>query len=129
MCENSFSVVLGASFWVIVADLIVPFLDCVLFHALQSLPENKLGRGNRDKVQQFMTITGASEKLSIQALKASDWHLEGAFDVFYNQPHVTTLTDSRHLVELYKKYKGKIYQLICILSSFPLLNALMLLPL
>ncbi|KAM7526909.1 hypothetical protein LguiA_016811 [Lonicera macranthoides] len=47
---------------------------------------NKLGRGHRDKVQQFMTITGASEKVALQALKASDWHLEGAFDVFYNQP-------------------------------------------
>ncbi|MBA0647137.1 hypothetical protein Goklo_015046, partial [Gossypium klotzschianum] len=32
-----------------------------------------------------MTITGASEKLALQALKASDWHLEGAFDFFYGQ--------------------------------------------
>ncbi|KAL4553960.1 hypothetical protein LXL04_039337 [Taraxacum kok-saghyz] len=46
--------------------------------------QNKLGRGHRDKVQQFMTITGASEKVALQALKASDWHLDGAFDVFYN---------------------------------------------
>ncbi|KAK6947202.1 hypothetical protein RJ641_000675, partial [Dillenia turbinata] len=49
---------------------------------------HKLGRGNRDKVQQFMVITGASEKVALQALKASDWHLEGAFDVFYSQPQV-----------------------------------------
>ncbi|KAK3042664.1 hypothetical protein RJ639_000916 [Escallonia herrerae] len=99
MCENLFAVVLVASFWVIVVDLIVPFLDCVLFHALQLLPE----------LNSSPLCFKCSEKLCIQALKASDWHLEGAFDVFYNQPHVTTLTDSRHLVELYKKYKGKIY--------------------
>ncbi|KVI10236.1 Defective-in-cullin neddylation protein [Cynara cardunculus var. scolymus] len=45
---------------------------------------NKLGRGHRDKVQQFMTITGASEKVALQALKGSEWHLDGAFDAFYN---------------------------------------------
>ncbi|KAK8648793.1 hypothetical protein V6N13_129536 [Hibiscus sabdariffa] len=49
---------------------------------------HKLGRSQRDKVQQFMTITGASEKAALQALKASDWHLEGAFDFFYSQPQI-----------------------------------------
>ncbi|XP_031397779.1 DCN1-like protein 2 isoform X3 [Punica granatum] len=66
---------------------------------------HKLGRGNRDKVQQFMVITGASEKAALQALKASDWHLEGAFDVFYSQPQIRTSTDTRHQEELYKRYK------------------------
>ncbi|GMH10685.1 hypothetical protein Nepgr_012526 [Nepenthes gracilis] len=66
---------------------------------------NKFGRGHRDKLQQFMVITGASEKVALQALKASDWHLEGAFDVFYSQPHIRSLTDSRHLEELYNRYK------------------------
>ncbi|KAD5318109.1 hypothetical protein E3N88_18055 [Mikania micrantha] len=64
---------------------------------------NKLGRGNRDKVQQFMTITGASEKVALQTLKASDWHLDGAFDIFYSQPK--SFTDTRHLEELYNRYK------------------------
>ncbi|XP_022717654.1 DCN1-like protein 1 isoform X3 [Durio zibethinus] len=94
---------------------------------------HKLGRGHRDKVQQFMTITGArsrtrgarldvlvrvmvfttweskmeelDEKIALQALKASDWHLEGAFDVFYNQPHIKSYTDTRYLEELYNRYK------------------------
>ncbi|KAI5674540.1 hypothetical protein M9H77_14904 [Catharanthus roseus] len=66
---------------------------------------NKLGRGHRDKVQQFMAITGSSEKVAIQSLKASDWHLEGAFDVFYSQPLSRSHTDSRHLEELYNRYK------------------------
>ncbi|EFH59047.1 hypothetical protein ARALYDRAFT_341389 [Arabidopsis lyrata subsp. lyrata] len=47
---------------------------------------HKLSRSNRDKLQQFVAITGASEKNALQALKASDWHLEAAFDVFYSQP-------------------------------------------
>ncbi|KAL8130497.1 hypothetical protein V2J09_019652 [Rumex salicifolius] len=66
---------------------------------------NKLGRGHRDKVQQFMAITGASEKGALQVLKATDWHLESAFDVFYSQPQTKTCTDSRHLEDLYNKYK------------------------
>ncbi|CAI9295286.1 unnamed protein product [Lactuca saligna] len=66
---------------------------------------NKLGRGHRDKVQQFMTITGASEKVALQSLKASDWHLDGAFDVFYSQPHPKSFTDTRHLEEMYNRYK------------------------
>lgn len=47
-----------------------------------------------------------SEKIALQALKASDWHLEGAFDFFYSQPQLKTFTDSRHLEELYNRYKG-----------------------
>ncbi|XP_022882633.1 DCN1-like protein 1 isoform X2 [Olea europaea var. sylvestris] len=66
---------------------------------------NKLGRGQRDKVQQFMTVTGASEKVAIQALKATDWHLEGAFDVFYSQPHIKSFADTRRLEELYNRYQ------------------------
>ncbi|EXB62633.1 hypothetical protein L484_023928 [Morus notabilis] len=69
---------------------------------------HKLGRGHRDKVQQFMTITGASEKVALQALKASDWHLEGAFDVFYSHPQFKSFTDTRHLEELYNRYKGNL---------------------
>ncbi|KAG5416163.1 hypothetical protein IGI04_003730 [Brassica rapa subsp. trilocularis] len=47
---------------------------------------HKLSRTNRDKLQQFVSITGASEKSALQALKASDWQIEAAFDVFYSQP-------------------------------------------
>ncbi|XP_010257311.1 PREDICTED: DCN1-like protein 2 isoform X1 [Nelumbo nucifera] len=73
---------------------------------------HKLGRGHRDKVQQFMAITGASEKVALQALKASDWHLEGAFDIFYSQPQVKAVPDSRHLEELYNRYKDPYVDMI-----------------
>ncbi|KAM1007795.1 hypothetical protein ACFX2A_004409 [Malus domestica] len=78
---------------------------------------NKLGKGQRDKLQQFIMITGASEKVALQVLKESDWHLEGAFDIFYTQPQLQAETDSntdsntnsRQLEELYNTYKGKLY--------------------
>jgi len=55
-----------------------------------------------------MTITGSSEKLALQALKASDWHLEGAFDLFYNQPQIPkSYTNSRHVEELYNRYRDQ----------------------
>ncbi|KAI3810076.1 hypothetical protein L1987_19683 [Smallanthus sonchifolius] len=66
---------------------------------------NKLGRGHRDKVHQFMTITGTGEKVALTALKASDWHLDGAFDIFYRQPHAKSFIDVKHLEELYNRYK------------------------
>ncbi|KAI0523403.1 hypothetical protein KFK09_005798 [Dendrobium nobile] len=75
---------------------------------------NKLGRGHRDKVQQFMAITGTSEKVALQALKSSDWHLEGAFDIFYSQPHIRATTDSRHLEELYNRYKDTYADMILV---------------
>ncbi|KAL7217529.1 hypothetical protein ACSBR2_010894 [Camellia fascicularis] len=73
---------------------------------------NKLGRGHRDKVQQFITITGSSEKVASQALKASDWHLEGALDIFYSQPQVKSYADTRHVEELYNRYKDPYVDMI-----------------
>ncbi|KAI3835672.1 hypothetical protein MKX03_015275 [Papaver bracteatum] len=66
---------------------------------------HKLNRMHKEKVQQFIAITGASEKVALQTLKNSEWHLEGAFDIFYSQPQIRTSTDSRNLEELYNRYK------------------------
>ncbi|XP_073303138.1 uncharacterized protein [Primulina huaijiensis] len=73
---------------------------------------NKLGRGQRDKVQQFISITGSSEKVAIQALKSSDWQLEGAFDIFYSQPKIKSFAGTRHLEELYSRYKDPFTDMI-----------------
>ena len=72
----------------------------------------------------YLTIqSNYSEKSALQTLKASDWHLEGAFDVFYSQPQSKSFTDSRHLEELFNRYKGKLYlnSCFCSLSSTSLL--------
>ncbi|KAJ0961170.1 hypothetical protein J5N97_000854 [Dioscorea zingiberensis] len=75
---------------------------------------HKLGRGHRDKLQQFMAITGSSEKVALQALKASDWHLESAFDIFYSQPQIRGVVDTRHLEELYNRYKDNYADMILV---------------
>ncbi|KAL0817159.1 hypothetical protein Bca101_073603 [Brassica carinata] len=72
------------------------------------LCQHKLSRSNRDKLQQFVAITGASDKNALQALKASDWQLEAAFDVFYSQPQPRSNGDMRRLEELYNRYKGEL---------------------
>ncbi|KAJ4870465.1 hypothetical protein Rs2_47931 [Raphanus sativus] len=68
---------------------------------------HKLSRSNRDKVQQFVAITGASEKNALQTLKSSDWQLEAAYDVFYSkpQPRSNNAAGVRRLQELYNRYK------------------------
>ncbi|VFQ91684.1 unnamed protein product [Cuscuta campestris] len=66
---------------------------------------NRLGRGHRDKLQQFMTITGASEKMAHQYLKTSEWSIEGALNFFYSQPQVKSSADKKRLEELYNRYK------------------------
>ncbi|KAF8048232.1 hypothetical protein N665_2598s0004 [Sinapis alba] len=73
---------------------------------------HKLSRSNRDKLQQFVAITGASEKSALQALKASDWQIEAAFDVFYRQPQPKSNGDLRRLEELYNRYKDPFSDMI-----------------
>ncbi|MCO5583576.1 hypothetical protein L7F22_037488 [Adiantum nelumboides] len=73
---------------------------------------HKLGRAQRDKVQQFITISGASEKSALQALKASDWNLEGAFEYFYNQPPLRPTLNFGQLDELYLRYKDSFNDMI-----------------
>ncbi|KAF9592762.1 hypothetical protein IFM89_017332 [Coptis chinensis] len=73
---------------------------------------HKLNRGQRDKVQQFVQITGTSEKAALQSLKDSGWQLEGAFDLFYSQPQSKSATNSRQLEELYSRYKDQYADMI-----------------
>ncbi|XP_013611334.1 PREDICTED: DCN1-like protein 2 isoform X2 [Brassica oleracea var. oleracea] len=75
------------------------------YHDPSPLWQHKLSRTNRDKLQQFVSITGASEKSALQALKASDWQIEAAFDVFYSQPQPKSNGDMRRLEELFNRYK------------------------
>ncbi|XP_039119391.1 DCN1-like protein 1 [Dioscorea cayenensis subsp. rotundata] len=89
---------------------------------------HKLGRGHRDKLQQFMAITGSSEKVALQALKASDWHLESAFDIFYSQPQIRGVMDMRHLEELYNHYKDNYADMILVDGISMLCNDLQVEP-
>lgn len=70
---------------------------------------NKLNRQQREKVAQFAAIAGSSERAALSALKASDWSIEAAFDVFYNQPQAAippaATLDPRKLEQLFVRYK------------------------
>ncbi|KAG5546904.1 hypothetical protein RHGRI_018909 [Rhododendron griersonianum] len=55
-----------------------------------------------------------SEKAALQALKASNWHLEGAFDVFYSQTQVKPYADTRRVEELYNRYKDPYVDMILV---------------
>ncbi|KAK2654412.1 hypothetical protein Ddye_014268 [Dipteronia dyeriana] len=74
---------------------------------------HKISRGNRDKLTQFIQITGASEKAAIQSLKVNDWHVEAAIDYFYSLPQVKT-ADTKHLEELYNKYKDPYLDMVLV---------------
>lgn len=54
----------------------------------------------------YYKLLACSEKSALQALKASEWNLEGAFEYFYNQPPSRPAIDFRELDELYLRYKG-----------------------
>nr|AJR16774.1 defective in cullin neddylation 1 protein [Petunia integrifolia subsp. inflata] len=66
---------------------------------------NKLGFARKEKVQQFMSVTGASEKVAIQTMKTNDWHLEGALEAFYSQANVKAEQEKNRWEVLFNKYK------------------------
>eukprot|EP00270_Netrium_digitus_P013160 TRINITY_DN4349_c0_g1_i2.p1 TRINITY_DN4349_c0_g1~~TRINITY_DN4349_c0_g1_i2.p1 ORF type:complete len:267 (+),score=70.15 TRINITY_DN4349_c0_g1_i2:80-880(+) len=75
---------------------------------------NRLSRSQKEMVRQFTGISGASEKSAMAALAASDWNLEGAFEIFYSNPHMTEAAagfttvvalDIRKLEDLFNRYK------------------------
>ena len=65
---------------------------------------------------------GSSENSALQALKASDWQIEAAFDVFYSQPQPKSNGDLRRLEELFNRYKGNaIFSFSCVDQSHVLI--------
>ncbi|WMV59484.1 hypothetical protein MTR67_052869 [Solanum verrucosum] len=66
---------------------------------------NKLGFARKEKVQQFMSVTGSSEKSAIQTMKTNDWRLEGALEAYYNQEHVKAAIEKNRWEVLFNKYK------------------------
>ncbi|KIY93801.1 DCN1-like protein 2 [Monoraphidium neglectum] len=63
----------------------------------------------KEKVQQFKTITGASDKIALDCLRATGWGIEAAIEYFYASglqgavPNV----DMRAIEALFTRYKGE----------------------
>ncbi|KAL3091205.1 hypothetical protein niasHS_004139 [Heterodera schachtii] len=73
---------------------------------------NRLRRDQKEKVQQFVSFTQANEQTAITCLTASNWNLEMACDMFYQNPSYTNQqvgggtggADSRKIDHLFNKY-------------------------
>jgi len=73
---------------------------------------NKLPREQRDKARDFITFTGVSESVAIDALKKNQWQLEVAVDNYFNNPssfqdHSTPKVEVSKIEALFNKYKDK----------------------
>lgn len=70
---------------------------------------NRLSKENKARVQQFVAITGASEKVAGECLKKTSWNLEPAIDHFYSSGLAATssCTNQPQIHALYLKYKEK----------------------
>ncbi|KAF6263547.1 hypothetical protein COO60DRAFT_415085 [Scenedesmus sp. NREL 46B-D3] len=70
--------------------------------------QNRLNRQQKDKVTQFRSITGASDKQAIDCLKQAGWGVEGGIEVFFSMGmQGGSVLDTRAIEQLYSKYKGK----------------------
>jgi len=70
---------------------------------------NRLTRENKNRLQQFLAITGASEKVAAECLRATQWSVEPAIDHYYSSG-MASLPGAGNSVKaldtLFEKYKG-----------------------
>ncbi|KRX91006.1 DCN1-like protein 1, partial [Trichinella pseudospiralis] len=75
-----------------------------------NLRMNKLKTAQKEKVRSFMQWTRASEKVAINCLSLSDWRLELACDMYFNNPGSYSRVekssfDRKKVEQLYNKYR------------------------
>ncbi|GFR46472.1 hypothetical protein Agub_g8049 [Astrephomene gubernaculifera] len=80
---------------------------------------NRLTKQQKDKITQFRSITGSSEKLANDCLKSTGWGVEQAIDYFYtsglaNQTSSSGGLDLRAIEALYQQYKEPGEELISV---------------
>eukprot|EP00775_Hariotina_reticulata_P012415 gene12415-12550_t len=67
---------------------------------------NRLNRQQKDKVTQFRSITGASDKQAVDCLRQAGWSVEGGIEVFFSMGmQVSAIMDTRGIEQLFSKYK------------------------
>uniref|UniRef100_A0A383VM88 Defective in cullin neddylation protein n=1 Tax=Tetradesmus obliquus TaxID=3088 RepID=A0A383VM88_TETOB len=67
---------------------------------------NRLNRQQKDKVTQFRSITGASDKQALDCLKQAGWSVEMGIEVFFSLGmQGGSVMDTRAIEQLYLKYK------------------------
>lgn len=71
---------------------------------------NRYNKQQKDKISQFRSITGASEKIAVDCLKVANWSLEVGIDRFYTSGFVAC--DTKAIDALFLKYKDPTDDLI-----------------
>ncbi|GLI58884.1 hypothetical protein VaNZ11_000653 [Volvox africanus] len=68
---------------------------------------NRYTKQQKDKITQFRTITGSSEKIATDCLKNTGWAIDAAIDHFYTSGLATQASglDLRAVEALYQRYK------------------------
>ncbi|GBG61594.1 hypothetical protein CBR_g22391 [Chara braunii] len=66
---------------------------------------HRLNRMQKDKLRQFISVTDASERVALAALRACEWNVEVAFEYYFNQPPARPAVDVSKLDELYQRFK------------------------
>jgi len=68
----------------------------------------KLKSGQKDKVRNFVVVTNSTEAIAIQCLTSSDWNLEMAFEIYYQNPafqnSVSSSVDLKKIDTLFNRY-------------------------
>uniref|UniRef100_A0A183BYC4 Defective in cullin neddylation protein n=1 Tax=Globodera pallida TaxID=36090 RepID=A0A183BYC4_GLOPA len=81
-----------------------------MFFTINRKAMNKLKKEQKDKVHQFISFTQSNEQTAIACLTSSNWNLEMACDLFYQNPaylnQVTTAQqmDNRKIDQFFAKY-------------------------
>jgi hypothetical protein len=75
------------------------------------MSSRSLSRPQREKLQQFCSVTSAPQKIAIDALQASDWRVEAAVDYYYSSgmsaaaERATQRLDKNAIKAVFEKYK------------------------
>jgi len=69
---------------------------------------NRLTKGQREKTRHFIGVADCSEKHAIEALRASDWNLQAAFEYYFNNAYLRNRksVDTSKIEAVFLMYKG-----------------------
>ncbi|KAK9918420.1 hypothetical protein WJX75_004024 [Coccomyxa subellipsoidea] len=73
---------------------------------------HRLDRQSKEKLEQFVAITNAPEKMAVRCLQAADWSIEAAIEFYYQSMHQAPVqvpapphTSQTALQQLFRRYQ------------------------
>ncbi len=84
------------------------FCKVTLDFRLIWMGKTKLSTSQKQQVGQFQGITGASKEQAAECLQSSQWNVELAINLFFNQGlTASTPNDNSAIISLYERYRDK----------------------